>query len=418
MLRGNLIMMRYIFFLLFFPFFTCATVLRVGQNVPYKNIQNAVKAAKARDTILVMPGKYVVNNFILKKRLTFIGKNYPTITGMGQKILEIQADSTSFYGFKFVDVATSYVNDNAALKFVRTTGGRVENCKFDTCFFAIYASHSNYITINNNNVQSHYTDEASSGNAIHAWYSNNLTITNNKVYGHRDGIYLEFVENSFIKNNYSHDNLRYGLHFMFSHNNTYSHNIFEHNGAGCAVMYSNNVTMLNNIFRENWGSASYGMLLKDIKDSRLEGNYFYHNSIGIHTDNSMRLLIKRNTFELNGWGLRIMGSCMENTLTENDFIDNSFQIATNSQRNYNDFTGNFWSDYSGYDLNKDGKGDIPHRPVSLYTYMVTQNAPTVILMRSFIIDLLNLAEKVMPTITPETLVDSAPLMKRHNAENR
>ncbi len=409
--------MRYVFALLLMPFLACASVFKVGQNQPYKTIQSAVEAASTKDTILVMAGKYNVRNFVLRKQLTFIGKNYPVITGQGEKIMEIHADSTSFYGLKFVDVATSYINDNAALKFVRTMGGLVQDCKFDTCFFAIYTANSNFITINNNNVQSRYTDEASSGNAIHAWYSNDLTITNNKVYGHRDGIYLEFVENSVITNNYSYNNLRYGLHFMFSHNNVYSKNIFEANGAGCAVMYSNNVAMLDNIFRENWGAASYGLLLKDIKDSRLEGNYFYHNSVAIHTDNSMRLLIKSNTFELNGWGLRIMGSCMDNNLTQNNFIDNTFQVATNSQRNYNTYEGNYWSDYTGYDLDRDGRGDVPHRPVSLYTYMVTQNAPTVILMRSLIIDLLNLAEKVMPTITPKTLTDDAPLMKPYHARD-
>ena len=410
-------MFRGLILLYFLPLLASATILKVGANQNYKTILKAIDAANAHDTVLIEPGIYVIQEYTLNKPLTFLGKKQPTITGNGHKIFLVESDSTHFIGLKFTGVATSYVNDDAAIRFDRVEGGSVQHCRFDTCFFAIFIGHSASVSIINNTIQSHYSDEASSGNAVHGWYSQNLTITNNEVYGHRDGIYLEFVENSTVTNNHSHDNLRYGLHFMFSHNNTYSKNIFERNGAGCAVMYSNNVTMLNNIFRENWGEASYGMLLKDIKDSKLKDNYFYHNSIGIHADNSMRLEIRNNIFEQNGWGLRIMGSCMENVLTQNDFIDNSFQIATNSQRNYNDFTGNYWSDYTGYDLDRNNRGDVPHRPVNLYTFMVTQNAPTIILMRSFVIDLINLAEKVMPTITPETLIDESPLMKPVNVKH-
>lgn len=54
----------------------------------------------------------------------------------------------------------------------------------------------------------------------------------------RDGIYLEFADNCEITNNQSIDNLRYGLHFMFSNDDIYRGNIFENNGAGVAVMFS------------------------------------------------------------------------------------------------------------------------------------------------------------------------------------
>ncbi|NJO25790.1 MAG: hypothetical protein HC867_08575 [Bacteroidia bacterium] len=47
----------------------------------------------------------------------------------------------------------------------------------------------------------------------------------NHIQGHRDGIYFEFVTDSDIKQNISEKNIRYGLHFMFSHNDNYIHNI-------------------------------------------------------------------------------------------------------------------------------------------------------------------------------------------------
>jgi nitrous oxidase accessory protein len=385
--------------------------LRVGEGTPNANLLATVELAKPYDTLLIGKGNYVLDKVVLNKPLTFIGVPGAVITGKKGRIIEVTSDGVTFINLTFIDVPTSYTNDDAAVKFTKVQSGRVEGCTFNACFFAVYVAHSQAITIRNNTIRSTFKDEAGSGNAIHCWYSKNLKISNNQVSGHRDGIYLEFVENSTITGNGSHNNLRYGLHFMFSHNNTYERNIFKHNGAGCAVMYSNQVTMRNNRFVENWGPAAYGLLLKDIKDSELTGNVFYHNTVAIHMDNAMRITMNGNEFRENGWGMRIMGNCMESAIKANNFVDNSFQVATNSQYNHNHFNGNYWSDYTGYDLNRDGKGDVPHRPVTLYTYMVTQNGPTVILMRSFIIDLMNLAEKVMPTMTPETLQDKEPLIK-------
>jgi nitrous oxidase accessory protein len=98
--------------------------------------------------------------------------------------------------------------------------------------------------------------------------------------------------------------------------------------------------------------------------------------------------------------------------TRNNFIGNSFDVTTNSQENPNTFRGNYWSKYSGYDLDRDGVGDVPYRPVRLFAYMVEQNEPSIMMMRSLFVQLLDAAERVVPTITPETLVDTRPAMHR------
>ena len=286
----------------------------------------------------------------------------------------------------------------------------INNKLFDT-FFAIYIENSDYAKIENNYIKGDAKQEASSGNAIHVWYSNYALVQGNTLLNHRDGIYLEFVENSQILNNHSEGNIRYGLHFMFSHHDDYLNNKFINNGSGVAVMFSDHVNMFNNLFKDNWGDAAYGLLLKDIKDSKLEGNIFQKNTIAIQADNAMRIYIFNNNFVENGWALKIMGNCMENEVVENNFVSNSFMVSTNSSYNHNLFDNNYWSEYSGYDLDKDGVGDVPYRPVSLFSYTVTNNPPTLILMRSTFIELLNAAEKVIPVITPETLFDEHPKMK-------
>ena len=86
-------------------------------------------------------------------------------------------------------------------------------------------------------------------------------------------------------------------------------------------------------------------------------------------------------------------------------------MATNSRSNYSRFSGNYWDRYRGYDPDRDGTGDVPHAPVRLFALVVAQSPPTLILLRSLLVDLLDVAERIIPSLTPETLVDERPLMR-------
>ncbi|RZV59185.1 MAG: nitrous oxide reductase family maturation protein NosD, partial [Flavobacteriaceae bacterium] len=189
-------------------------------------------------------------------------------------------------------------------------------------------------------------------------------------------------------------------------------NIFENNGAGVAVMFSKGIKMYNNIFRENWGSASYGMLLKEINDAEIKGNLFEENTIGINIEGSNRIVYKNNEFRNNGWAIKVRGACYTNEFVNNNFLYNSFDIAYNSKVNDNIFYSNFWSNYTGYDLNKDGIGDVPYRPVKLFSYIVNRTPETIILLRSLFIDIIDFSEKVSPVFTPDKLLDHNPSIKK------
>jgi len=88
----------------------------------------------------------------------------------------------------------------------------------------------------------------------------------------------------------------------------------------------------------------------------------------------------------------------------------TFDVATNSTRNYSVFDGNYWDAYRGYDLDRDGTGDAEFHPVRLFSLLVERNEPSVIFLRSFLVQLLDAAESVIPSLTPETLVDASPRM--------
>lgn len=388
-----------------------AARILVDKKAEFTSISDAVQAAQNGDTVLISPGIYFENDILIDKSIIFTGIDFPEINGGNSgAVLTIRADEVLVSGIKFSNAGVSFINDNAALKIEKSKNCRIINNKFENNFFGIYLSGSESCLVEKNILISNATRQTLAGNGIHLWYCKDITIKDNRVSGHRDGIYFEFVESGAISGNLSERNLRYGLHFMFSNHCRYTENTFRQNGAGVAVMYTHHVSMKNNIFENNWGAASYGLLLKEIRDSDIIQNEFRQNTIGLYSEASNRLNIRNNRFSGNGWAVKIMANSMDNKFEENNFINNSFDIATNSRQNFNIFSGNYWTRYSGYDLDRDGTGDVPYRPVKLFSFLVEQQHVSLILLRSIFIDALDIAESVFPVLTPETLTDNNPKM--------
>ena len=382
---------------------------------PGSSIKKAVEQAKEGDTLSILPGIFKEHEIIIRKPLTIIGKDFPTIDGEDKgNIFIIAANNVHIQGLKITNTGKSNMEDSAGIKFFDSSHCSVINNILKNTFFGLHFSNSQNLTIKNNRLTSTAEKEYQTGNGIHLWKCKNSLIEANQIKGHRDGIYLEFVTQTESNHNIVEENKRYGLHFMFSHENSYYKNTFRKNGAGVAVMYTRNVLMKENVFEENWGSSSYGILLKDITDSEVIGNTFHKNTIGIYMEGSSRSIFKNNTFQKNGWALKLMASCDQNIFEGNNFMGNTFDISTNGSVVLNTLTKNYWDKYEGYDLNKDRIGDVPYRPINLFSVIVEKIPSAVILWRSFLVTLLDRMEKVLPSITPENMIDNSPKMKPYD----
>jgi nitrous oxidase accessory protein len=389
-----------------------AKTIRVGKEQAVKAIQQALDIAGNGDTILVDAGNYHEKNLIIHKTVYLLGIDHPVLDGdHTYEVISIKADGVVVDGFKVVHSGVSSIEDYAGIKICNKRDVVVRNNILEDTFFGIYSQYGINCTIEKNSITSYAKEEQQSGNGIHCWKSDSMRIIANTITGHRDGIYFEFVSNSIIWRNTSAKNMRYGLHFMFSNNDAYICNIFRNNGAGVAVMFSNHVKMIRNYFEENWGDGAYGLLLKEISDGFIDNNFFVKNTAGIFMEGASRIQLQKNVFESNGWAMKIQASCMDVTVTGNNFKGNTFDVGTNGSLVLNTFNDNYWDKYDGYDLNKDHLGDIPYRPVSMYAMIVEKNPPAMILFRSLMSSLLDKTEKVLPSLTPENLKDEHPLMK-------
>jgi nitrous oxidase accessory protein len=379
---------------------------------PVRTLTQALALAHPGDRIEVRTGRYREPRIVVRVRVEIVGVGAPVFEGGAHTTLEIIADSVVVRGLRFEGSEPSSIEDRAAILVRNARGCRIESNEVIGAFFGIYAMQAADCVIARNRLLGPAGAAGTSGNGIHLWQSERMRVEENDIRGHRDGIYLEFVRGAEVDGNVVTRNHRYGLHFMRSDSCAYSGNQFADNGAGVAVMYSRGVTMTDNRFERNRGTSSYGLLLKEISDGTVRYNRFSFNTVALYLEDSNRNQVTGNLFQGNGTAIKVLANASDNRFEGNTFSGNSFDVATNSRTASSTFAGNWWDHYRGYDLDRDGIGDVPFRPVRLFSLVVEQHEPALILLRSPFVGLLDMAERLLPILTPDALSDLRPLMVR------
>ena len=388
-----------------------ARTIEVGEGKAFSSISAALHKAKAKDEILIYGKKIYKERLVIQKPITLKGVGTPIIDGEQRgDVIKVNADNVTIEGLQIQNSARSSQVDYCGVHVKDAQFVTVRNCVFRKNQFSVMFQNCKNGLIANNNISSNITYNPIMGNAVHCWKSDNMHITGNNIGHNRDGIYLEFVNNSHIDHNTVSGCARYGLHFMFSHFNVYNSNRFNHNQAGVAVMFAHNVEMINNTFEFNRGTSSYGLLIKELQYSTIKWNRFLDNTVGLLIDGGSDLNVHHNVIKNNGWGMRLISASTNDTIVHNNFLGNTFDMTTNVSYNRNNVNGNYWDKYEGYDLNKDGYGDVPFHPLSLFSMLAEQNENVLFFFHSFLMNLLDATEKVLPSITPDNYVDNYPHM--------
>ena len=390
-----------------------AADLTVGVGGRYATITEALAAARPGDRVIVRAGTYREATLVIRTPSIVVeGQGWPVLDAQGtHEVLVIAADDVTVRGLVATNTGVSNLEDRAGIRARDVRNCVIERNRLRDNLWGIYLQRSSDCVVRDNDIEAHGVRQTESGNGIHLWYSPGARVERNHVRGQRDGIYFEFSPHGITRDNVSEHSQRYGLHFMFSDSCAYEHNIFRDNNSGVAVMYSRGVVIADNRFERSWGSAAYGLLLKDIMGGEIRDNVFERNSTGLFVEGSSRLEVRGNAFTQNGWAAKVLADADQNRFTGNRFSGNAFDVTTNSTSANSTFDGNWWDEYAGYDLNRDGVGDTPFHPVRLFALVVEQHPAALLLLRSPLVSILDAAERVLPVLTPEALVDRHPLMR-------
>lgn len=371
---------------------------------------DSFKNFKKYDTLLVKDN-IVLEEVLVNNPVQIMGINKPIISGNYYKnIIIINSNNVVLNNISIENSGKSCVTDYSGILIENSFYCKIKNNLFRNNSYSIYIANSKYCEVVNNIILSTISDNITSGNGIHLWKTENIFISNNLIKNHRDGIYIEFSSNMLIKNNISLNNIRYGLHFMFSNFGVYCNNYFLNNQTGVAVMFSNNIKMLLNNFIKSWGNSSYGLLLKDINDSFIIGNNFFSNTKAVFVDGCNRNKFFLNFFKYNAWSLDIWGNSENNIFFDNVFFYNYFDISTNSKNLNNFFNKNYWSKSPLIDLDRDHICDIFYRPVEVFGIWVAKYHELSILLNSLVLSFLEYTEKLFPFFIPLNLIDFFPLL--------
>jgi nitrous oxidase accessory protein len=394
-----------------FSFTISAREITVQPGSKISTLQQALSLAQNGDVIRVAKSTYYIEDLIISKSISLIGIDYPILDGQNKSnLLIVRAPHVTIKGFVIRNSGIANIKDKAGIRVEKADSVSIINNRVENTCFGIYLAKVKVGTISGNTIHG-INSVIQSGNGIHLWYSSHIKILNNTISGQRDGIYFEFATYCEVSNNRSENNYRYGLHFMFSNNDNYTFNTFRKNGSGVAVMYSKHIRMTSNTFEQNWGSSAYGLLLKDITKSYISNNIFSKNTSGIYMEGTNEIKAEFNNFLNNGLAVRMLANCEKDTFMLNNFMGNTFDFTTNGTENLNYLKGNYWDKYSGYDLNRDKKGDIPYHPVSLYSQIIEKLPSAVFLLRSFMAELLDKAERALPSLSYVNLKDNEPSMQ-------
>ena len=378
-----------------------------------KPFQALVDAAPEGSVLVVPAGNYA-GPVILTKPLTIEGHGKVTIdAGDRGTVFSMQTNGATLLGIHLTGSGDSHDTDDSCLD-VRGHHNRIEKLVVDNCLFGIDLKQSNDNRVLGNKVVSKPADLGVRGDGLRLWYSHRNLIEGNEVIDSRDMVAWYSNANTFRKNFGTRS--RYSIHFMFAKDNIVEENRFIDNAVGVYFMYTEGGILRNNLISHATGATGMAIGFKEASNTVIEGNEIIYCAVGIGSDLSpfqpdSKIWIKNNRFAYNGIAIQFTSELGGNVVTDNVFEGNLTNVVQSGRgkAGLNEWRGNYWDDYTGFDRNHDGMGDTPYE---LYAYadQIWIEMPTARFFKTApVMELLDFLERLAPFSSPEmTLKDEHP----------
>ena len=387
---------------------------RIHGLVPF---QQLVYATPAGGTLKPKPGLYA-GPVLVDKPIVIDGGGKVTIDG-GSKgtVFALKTNSSTLRGLRITGSGSSHDADDACLN-VRGNNNYIESLVIDDCLFGIDLKQSNNNMVRNNRIKSKPVELGVRGDAIRLWYSMNNRIESNDISDSRDTVVWYSKGNVFWKNRAVRS--RYSLHFMFASQNVVDSNHYYDNSVGIYLMYTNDMVVRNNLISHSTGSTGMGIGFKEASGAVIENNEIIYCGTGISSDLSpfepdSTIRIEGNRIAYNGVGVMFNSDREGNSFKRNVFEGNLTDVAVggggSSKRN--EWHGNYWDDYQGFDRNKDSIGDTPYTLFS-YADRIWMEVPHARFFKNApLMEALDFLERLAPFSNPELILqDDAPMFNK------
>jgi nitrous oxidase accessory protein len=383
----------------------------VLQVKPGQSIAAAVRSARAGDTVQVARGLYN-ERIVIDKPLTLKGIDRPTISGdnIGD-VIRVRAADVSIQGFIVRDSGSDLGAQNAGI-YIAPGSDRalVQDCELVFNLFGIWLEKSADASIVHNIITGRRDlQSAARGNGIQVYNTSNSRVIDNQVSYTRDGIYVDYSKHALFRGNRIH-HVRYGTHYMNTNDSTWENNESYLNRGGLALMEVRNLVVRNNVA---WGNEDHGIMLRTIQDSIVENNVVAGNGRGCFIYDAEFNTVANNLVIRNHVGIHLAAGSSNNQIDGNDFIDNQEQIkfVASHDVEWGRKKGNYWSNYSGWDQNGDGVGDIVYEANDVVDRLNWQYPLVKLLLSSPSVQTLRFVARQFPLLRAPSVVDKHPRMR-------
>lgn len=380
-------------------------------------LQILVDEANEGATLILEPGTYA-GPIVIDKPLTLDGKGKVTIDAGGKgSVIILDTDGAIVRNLHLTNSGESHNDIDSGVQ-IRGNFNVVSDNIIDDSLFGVDLQQSENNIVRRNTISSKPFELGVRGDAIRLWYSFHNKVIDNTIHDSRDTV-VWYSANNIISGNTTTES-RYSLHFMYSRYNLVEDNNYYNNTVGIFLMYSDGVVIRNNTIAHAFGATGVGIGFKETSEVVVEGNKIMYCASGLYIDISPFQpdtvnKFTNNLIAYNGIGIRFLNDWVGNEFKANRMIDNLTQIVVSSgmTANRNVWEGNHWSDYEGFDEDRDGTGDTAYE-LYVYADRIWKDLPYAQFFKgSPLLEVMDFLERLAPFTEPHILVrDERPQKQR------
>lgn len=376
----------------------------------------AIAGAEPGDVLVLSGGAYT-GPVTIDRALTLTGDGTAMIDGQGNgTVITIAADDVALTGLHVTGSGADHSGIDSGIKIIKGADrARIEGNRLTDNLHGVDVHGGLDAVVRGNTVegrQNHRMNER--GNGFYVWNSPGTVIEGNSVRWGRDGIFSNASKKGTYRGNSFRD-LRFAVHYMYTHDSEVSGNVSIGNHLGYAIMFSDRVVLRDNL---SLGDREHGVMLNFANSADVAGNLVRGGTKKcLFIYNAHKNLIFRNRFEGCGIGIHFTAGSERNMLTGNTFLGNQEQVKYVGTRHVEwsfEGRGNFWSDHPAFDLNGDGIADGVFRPNDLMDHILWSQPAAALLTGSPAVQLVRWSQSSFPAILPGGVTDSHPLMQPHS----
>jgi len=318
---------------------------------------------------------------VIARRVALRGQPGTTLEGSGNgTVVTITADDARVDDVVVRHSGRRHTVEDAGIK-AKAARVQITNVSVEDALFGITLGPCQSCLVDHSRVRGTSDDPELRGDGIKLWEAHDSVVRRSVMEDSRD-LVVWYSRRVLLDENTVRRS-RYGSHFMYAHDSIVRGSRIESNIVGIFVMYSERLHVEHNVLAGARGPAGIGIGFKESDGVRVEDNWIVANTTGAYLDRSPRstsipVLFERNVIALNDVGLRFHSSEEGVTFKDNDFHENVavVEIEGGGDAMGTVFDGNHWSDYEGYDLDGDGRGDVAFE-VKQLSGELTDKHPTV-----------------------------------------